>query len=100
MLFQGKTILVTGGTGSMGKTFVRRVLSGEQGIPRKLIVFSRDEAKQHAMRMEYMNKVVATDETIFRMISAYEPTNVSRKVARIVLSYIPYINLTIWHKSN
>lgn len=32
MLFQDKTILVTGGTGSMGKTFVRRVLSGEQGI--------------------------------------------------------------------
>lgn len=35
----------------------------------------------------------------FRMISAYEPTNVSRKVARIVLSYTPYINSNIWHKS-
>ena len=65
MLFQDKTILVTGGTGSMGKTFVRRVLSGEEGIPKKLIVFSRDEAKQHAMRMEYQNRVVATDETIY-----------------------------------
>jgi UDP-glucose 4-epimerase len=40
----------------MGKTFVRRVLSGELGLPRKVIVFSRDEAKQHEMRMAYLNK--------------------------------------------
>ena len=38
MVFEGKTILVTGGTGSMGRTFVRRVLSGEQGTPKKVIV--------------------------------------------------------------
>ena len=50
----------------MGKTFVRRVLSGEQGTPRKVIVLSRDEAKQHDMRMSYLHKLVATDEVIFR----------------------------------
>jgi len=66
MIFEGKTILVTGGTGSMGKTFVRRVLTGELGTPRKVIVFSRDEAKQHDMRMSYLNKRVATDEVIYR----------------------------------
>ena len=66
MIFKGKSILVTGGTGSMGKTFVRRVLSGEQGTPKKVIVFSRDEAKQHDMRMSYLNKRVATDEVIYR----------------------------------
>ena len=66
MILEGKTILVTGGTGSMGKTFVHRVLTGELGIPRKVIVFSRDEAKQHDMRMSYLNKRVATDEVIYR----------------------------------
>lgn len=66
MIFDNKAILVTGGTGSMGKTFVRRVLSGELGIPRKVIVFSRDEAKQHDMRMSYLHKLVATDEVIYR----------------------------------
>jgi FlaA1/EpsC-like NDP-sugar epimerase len=66
MIFQDKTILVTGGTGSMGKTFIRRVLSGEQGTPRKIIVLSRDEAKQHDMRMSYLHKLVATDEVIYR----------------------------------
>ena len=66
MIFEGKTILVTGGTGSMGKTFVRRVLSGELGTPQKVIVFSRDEAKQHDMRISYLNKLVATDEVIYQ----------------------------------
>ncbi len=66
MIFDGKTILVTGGTGSMGKTFVHRVLTGEQGVPRKIIVLSRDEAKQHDMRMSYLHKLVATDEVIYR----------------------------------
>ena len=64
-MFQGKRILVTGGTGSMGKTFVHRVLSGKLGTPKKVIVFSRDEAKQHDMRMAYLHRTVTTDEVIF-----------------------------------
>ena len=63
---ENKRILVTGGTGSMGQTFVRRVLSGELGTPRKVIVFSRDEAKQHDMRMSYQNNRAATEEVIYR----------------------------------
>jgi len=66
MILEGKNILVTGGTGSMGKTLVRRMLTGEQGTPRKIIVMSRDEAKQHDMRMAYLHKFVATDEVIYR----------------------------------
>jgi FlaA1/EpsC-like NDP-sugar epimerase len=66
MFLKGKRILVTGGTGSLGKTFVQRVLGGELGLPRKVIVFSRDEAKQHEMRIAYLNKTTTTDEIIFR----------------------------------
>ena len=66
MIFEGKRILVTGGTGSMGKTFVHRVLAGELGTPRKVIVFSRDEAKQHSMRMSYLHRHATTDEVIYR----------------------------------
>jgi UDP-glucose 4-epimerase len=66
MLFlDNKRVLVTGGTGSMGKTFVKRVLSGEMGKPKKVIVFSRDEAKQHYMRLDYLHKTVTTDEVIY-----------------------------------
>ena len=60
-----KRILVTGGTGSLGKVLTKRILSGEMGIPDKIIIFSRDEAKQHFMRIEYENVVAATDEIIY-----------------------------------
>ncbi|MGQ0550119.1 MAG: UDP-N-acetylglucosamine 4,6-dehydratase (inverting) [Armatimonadota bacterium] len=48
--FDGKTILVTGGTGSFGRHFVRTVL--QRYRPQKLIVYSRDELKQHEMQIE------------------------------------------------
>jgi FlaA1/EpsC-like NDP-sugar epimerase len=62
----GKRVLITGGTGSLGQVLVRRLLTGEMGMPRKIVVFSRDEAKQHAMRVAYMHAPKATDEIIFR----------------------------------
>lgn len=61
----GKRVLVTGGTGSLGKTLVRRLLSGEKGMPERITVFSRDEAKQHFMRLEFLHKKVATDDVIY-----------------------------------
>jgi FlaA1/EpsC-like NDP-sugar epimerase len=66
MIFADKRILVTGGTGSMGKTFVHRILGGSLGTPKKVIVLSRDEAKQHEMRLSYMHRAVTTDEVIYR----------------------------------
>jgi len=65
-LFDGKRVLITGGTGSLGKILVRRLLSGEMGDPAKIIVFSRDEAKQHFMRVEYQNGKTVTEEVIYR----------------------------------
>ena len=65
-VLEGKRVLVTGGTGSLGKVLVRRLLSGEMGDPAKVIVFSRDEAKQHYMRMEYQLRTAATDDIIYR----------------------------------
>ena len=64
--FDGKRILITGGTGSLGKVLTRRLLTGEMGIPKKITIFSRDEAKQHFMRIAYMKKNVATDEIIYQ----------------------------------
>lgn len=47
-MLNGKSILVTGGTGSFGKHFIKTVLN--RYSPKRLIVFSRDELKQHEMR--------------------------------------------------
>jgi len=66
MILTDKRILITGGTGSLGKTLLKRILTGEIGKPRKIIIFSRDEAKQHEMRMAYKNRIAATDEIIYQ----------------------------------
>jgi FlaA1/EpsC-like NDP-sugar epimerase len=63
---EGKRILVTGGTGSLGQTLVGRLLSGEMGRPKRITVFSRDEAKQHYMRLEFLHKKAATDDVIYQ----------------------------------
>jgi UDP-N-acetylglucosamine 4,6-dehydratase len=48
MDWSDKVVLVTGGTGSFGKKFIQIML--DKYLPAKLIVFSRDELKQHEMR--------------------------------------------------
>lgn len=49
-LFEGKTVLVTGGTGSFGKKFIKGILNYPV---KKVIVFSRDELKQYEMAQQY-----------------------------------------------
>jgi len=63
--FTGKVVVITGGTGSLGKVLAHRLLSGDAGTPKKIIIFSRDEAKQHYMRLEYLQKKKVTDEVIY-----------------------------------
>ena len=46
-MLNGKSILITGGTGSFGKKFVEIILNEYK--PEKLIIFSRDELKQFEM---------------------------------------------------
>ncbi|MBC3765037.1 UDP-N-acetylglucosamine 4,6-dehydratase (inverting) [Neptunicella marina] len=50
-MFDGKTILITGGTGSFGQKFIGRILKDYN--PKKLIVYSRDELKQFDMQQRF-----------------------------------------------
>ena len=61
----GANVLITGGTGSLGQTLVRRLLRGELGNPRRVIVFSRDEAKQYAMKTTWKHAHGATDDIYY-----------------------------------
>ncbi len=65
MDFQDKTVLITGGTGSLGRHLVRSILNGGFGKPRQVIVFSRDEDKQYAMELEWKNLKAATDDLFY-----------------------------------
>ena len=64
-IFEGKRVLITGGTGSLGKILLRRILGGDAGRPTQIVVLSRDEAKQHQIRVEYQQRYAATDAMIY-----------------------------------
>jgi UDP-N-acetylglucosamine 4,6-dehydratase len=51
-MLNNKSILITGGTGSFGQAFVKKVLSNWPEV-RRLVIFSRDEQKQFQMAMDY-----------------------------------------------
>jgi len=51
-MLNGKAILITGGTGSFGKAFVKTVLAKYPSVKR-LVIYSRDEQKQFQMAQEY-----------------------------------------------
>jgi len=65
MIFKDKTILITGGTGSLGKNLVRNIMTGKHGKPKQVIIFSRDEDKQYAMELAWKNLKVATDDVFY-----------------------------------
>jgi FlaA1/EpsC-like NDP-sugar epimerase len=67
----GDTVLIVGGTGSLGNALTERLLSKDFDV-QKIIIFSRDEFKQHEMRLKFLNKKICTDEVIY--------ANFSRKV--------------------
>ena len=50
-MFNDKTILITGGTGSFGKQYTKTIL--QRYKPNKIIIFSRDELKQFEMQQEF-----------------------------------------------
>jgi len=115
MILQNKTILITGGTGSLGKNLVRRIMAGDWGIPKKVIVFSRDEDKQYLMKLEWKNMKAASHYVLFRNfeelldfrigdVRDYESLVISVKEADIIIhaaalkqipscEYFPYESL-------
>ena len=50
-MFNNKTVLVTGGTGTFGKQFISKVIKDYK--PKKLVIFSRDEMKQFIMEQDF-----------------------------------------------
>jgi UDP-N-acetylglucosamine 4,6-dehydratase len=50
-MFNGKSILITGGTGSFGKKYTKTILEHYQ--PKRLVIYSRDELKQFEMQQEF-----------------------------------------------
>ena len=62
-MLDNKTVLITGGTGSFGRQFLKMTL--ERYKPRRIIIYSRDEYKQSVMKAEYLSKYDLTNVRFF-----------------------------------
>ena len=83
--FKGKTLVITGGTGSFGSTVLKHFLTTDIG---EIRIISRDEKKQEWMR-----------HTLQATYPDYVDTNVSDKVVRIIQSYVGVVNKMVWRKT-
>ena len=70
-MLKGKTILITGGTGSLGKALTRTILQNWPEV-KKLIIFSRDEQKQFEMAQEFPEHIVKNIRYFIGDIRDYE----------------------------
>ena len=54
-MLNNKTVLITGGTGSFGKQFIKTILERYSNV-KKIIIYSRDELKQFEIKQNYPQK--------------------------------------------
>jgi len=94
-IFGNKRILVTGGTGSFGKLFVKKLLQFE---PEEIIVFSRDENKQGTMERELSGKNI---RYVLGDVRDYKSVREAMRGVHIVvhaaaLKWIPQVEYNVW----
>ena len=64
-MLSGKTIFITGGTGSFGQYFIKTIL--KKHTPHKIIIYSRDEMKQYIMQQDpFFSKYISADNDLLR----------------------------------
>lgn len=74
-MFAGKTLMITGGTGSFGTTVLARFI---QSDIKKIVIFSRDEKKQEDMRV-----ALRSDKLVFHIGDTRDPNSIMRAMQGI-----------------
>lgn len=74
----GKRVLITGGTGSLGSRIIERAIKSDFGNVEDICVFSRDEFKQHLMKLRfpeitYVLGDVRNKDSILKVMSTFKP---------------------------
>jgi UDP-N-acetylglucosamine 4,6-dehydratase/5-epimerase len=83
-MLNGKSILITGGTGSFGKAFAKNVLAKYPGIKR-LVIFSRDEQKQFQMAQEIPDSKYPMIRYFIGDVRDYERVKMALKGVQIII---------------
>lgn len=97
-MFNDKSILITGGTGSFGKKFIKILLEKYQ--PKKIIVYSRDELKQFEMQQVFnapcMRYFIGDVRDEYRLKQAMNGVDYVVFMLRL-LNRFQQLNTTLWN---
>ena len=70
-----------------------------EGFEEAAVMFVGMDVNRVLQGLEVLSSQPRGEERSLRMVSDYEPANVSDKVLRIILSYTDFVNRKVWHKT-
>jgi UDP-N-acetylglucosamine 2-epimerase (non-hydrolysing) len=77
---------------------IRHAHERPEGMDEGTLVMCGLEAPRVLQAVDLVTKQFADERRVFRMVGDYDVDNVSKKVVRIIHSYVDYVNRTVWHK--
>ena len=77
---------------------IRQAHERPEGMDETAVIMCGLEPERVLQAVELATTHWSAGRRRFRMVADYEADNVSQKVARIILSYVDYVNRTVWHK--
>lgn len=77
---------------------IRQAHERPEGMDEGTIIMSGLKADNVIASIEVVKTHAATNKRPFKLVADYDTDNVSQKVLRIIISYVEYVNRTVWHK--
>ncbi|MFQ5345295.1 MAG: non-hydrolyzing UDP-N-acetylglucosamine 2-epimerase [Mariprofundus sp.] len=77
---------------------IREAHERPEGMDEGVLIMSGLKRKRILQAVSTVTAQAAGDERLFRKVPDYQMDNVSKKVVRTIISYVDYINRTVWHR--
>ena len=77
---------------------IRQAHERPEGMDESVVIMSGLNKRRVIDAVKVVTKHGTEDKRVINLVSDYEVDNVSKKVLRIILSYVDYVNRTVWHK--
>ena len=92
------TIAEEGSILNLPAVTIRQAHERPEGMDETTVIMSGLESSRVLQSVDVATKHNSTSERIINPVSDYQAKNVSKKVLRIILSYVDYVNRTVWKK--
>ena len=77
---------------------IRQAHERPEGMDETTVIMSGLSKKRVIEAVEVATNHNSYEDRLIKPVKDYEADNVSKKVLRIILSYVDYVNRTVWHK--